>query len=104
MVTWDSLSAISSVTDYRISYNGMENFAPDGSKIVDRSSTTAIIEGLEEFTSYDITVQAVYSGRTGPLSIAVRVITFSYSKQINILYVYDCSKYSPLATVEVYLY
>jgi len=80
MVTWNSLSAVSLVTDYRISYNGVENFAPDGNKTVDRSSTTAIIEGLEEFASYDATVQAVYSGRNGPLGAGNRVITLSDSK------------------------
>ena len=79
-VTWDSLSAISLVTDYMISYNGVENFAPDGSAIVDRSSTTAIIDGLEEFVSYDITVQAMYGGRNGPLGIARRVTTLSDGK------------------------
>ncbi|XP_065905772.1 receptor-type tyrosine-protein phosphatase F-like isoform X3 [Dysidea avara] len=76
-VTWNPLPALSLVTNYIISYDGVESFADDDSVIVGKSSTRAIINGLEEFVSYDITTQAVYSKRRGPLSIAVRVITLS---------------------------
>ena len=79
-VTWNPLPALSLVTNYIISYDGVESFADDDSVIVGKSSTRAIINGLEEFVSYDITTQAVYSKRRGPLSIAVRVITLSDGK------------------------
>ena len=85
-VTWDPLSTLSSVTNYIISYDGVANFVHDGSETVDQSSTSATINGLEEFVSYDIIVQAAYGERSGPLSVAVRVRTFSDGKCMNLCY------------------
>ncbi|XP_065904893.1 uncharacterized protein [Dysidea avara] len=76
-VTWDPPEAyINDVSAYIILYNGTEGFADDGIVTVNRSSTRAIINGLEEFVSYDITVQAVYDARNIP-SNPVRVMTWS---------------------------
>ena len=79
-VTWDPPSALSSVINYIISYNGVEPFAVDSSVTVDASRTIAILYGLEEFVNYGITVQAVYSGGTGPTSDPDRETTWSASK------------------------
>ena len=79
-VTWDPLSTLSLVTNYFISYDGDESFADGGSETVDQSTTSVIINGLAAFVSYDITVQAVYSGRSGPASDAVRVRVLSNGK------------------------
>ena len=77
-VTWDSLSTLSFVICYIISYNSMESFATAGSLLIDKSSANATIDGLEEFVSYNFTVQAVYDGGgLGPASIPLRVITWS---------------------------
>ena len=79
-VTWDPPEAyINDVSAYIILYNGTEGFADDGIVTVNRSSTRAIINGLEEFVSYDITVQAVYDARNIP-SNPVRVMTWSDGK------------------------
>jgi len=61
-VTWDSLSTISFVVGYIISYNSAESFASPGSMLVDKSTISAAIDGLEEFVSYNYTVRAVYGG------------------------------------------
>ena len=84
-VTWNPLPAYSFFTNYIISYDGVESFADDGSETVNQSKTSTTINGLEEFVSYDITVQAVYSGRRGISSTEVRVTTISdsrFSKQM----------------------
>jgi len=78
-VTWDPLPANSLVINYSISYDAVESFGDDGSMIVDKS-TNSTIGGLEEFVSYDITVQAVYSKGIGPSSDSVRVTTLSDGK------------------------
>ncbi|XP_065914678.1 protein sidekick-1-like isoform X2 [Dysidea avara] len=76
-VTWDPpVANVDDVTDYIISYDGVENFADDDSKSVGRSSTRATIDELEEFVSYDITVLAVYNIIKVP-SNSVRVRTWS---------------------------
>ena len=77
-VAWDPLSNLSFIISYIISYNSVENFANAGSILVDRLSTDATIDGLEEFVSYNFTVQAVYGGGgLGLASIPLRVITWS---------------------------
>ena len=79
-VTWDPpVANVDDVTDYIISYDGVENFADDDSKSVGRSSTRATIDELEEFVSYDITVLAVYNIIKVP-SNSVRVRTWSNGK------------------------
>jgi len=67
------------VVSYVISYVGMQNFAGEGSKAASRSSTSATIVELEEFVSYNITVQAVYNTVNVPTT-TVRVKTWSDSK------------------------
>jgi len=79
-VTWNPLPANSFLTNYTISYDGVESFADDGSKTIDQSTTSTTINGLEEFVSYDITVQALYSGGRGISSTEVRVTTISDSR------------------------
>ena len=77
-VTWDLLSNLSFIISYIISYNSVESFANAGSLLVDKSSANAAIDGLEEFVSYNVSVQAVYGGGgLGPASIPLRVITWS---------------------------
>jgi len=77
-VTWDPLSTLSFIICYIISYNSMESFATAGSMLVNRSSTSATVDRLEEFVSYNFTVQAVYDGGgLGPAIIPLRVITWS---------------------------
>jgi len=83
-VTWDPPAAnVDDVTGYVISYDGVESFADDGSEAVDQSTTSTTINGLEEFVSYDITVQAVYS-TINLLSSSVRVMTWPDGKYCNI--------------------
>ena len=78
-VTWDPPAVVDEVTGYAISYDGVEVFANDGSVSVNRSTNRAIINGLEEFIRYDITVQAVYNTINVPSS-SVRVMTLSDGK------------------------
>jgi len=73
-VTWDP--PIANVDDYIISYDGVESFGNGDSVSVGRSSTRAIINELEEFVRYDITVLAVYN-TVNVRSIEVRVMTWS---------------------------
>ena len=76
-VTWDP--PVANVDGYIISYDGVEQFSDDGSISVGRSQTIVIIDGLEEYVSYDITVQAVYNA-VNVASSSVRLITWSDSK------------------------
>ena len=80
-VTWDPpVANVDDVDGYIISYDGVEDFADDDSKTVDRSSTRDIINGLEEFVNYDITVLAVYNTLNVPTTSSVRVMTWSDGK------------------------
>ena len=80
-VTWDPpVANVDDVDGYIISYDGVEGFADDNSVTVGRSSTRATIDELEEFVSYDITVQAVYNTINAPTTSSVRVMTWSDSK------------------------
>ena len=78
-VTWDPpVANADDVNDYIISYDSVGSFADDNSTSVGTSSTTATIDGLEEFVSYDVTVQAVYNGAASVVSSnSVRVQTYS---------------------------
>ena len=80
-VTWDPpVANVDDVTGYIVSYDGIEDFADDDSVSVGRSSTRATIDRLEEFVSYDITVQAVYNTINVSTTSSVRVMTWSDSK------------------------
>jgi len=71
-VTWDPpVANVDDVAGYVISYDGEESFADDGSETVDQSRTSTTINGLEEFVSYDITVQAVF----GPINVPSTTLT-----------------------------
>ncbi|XP_065903762.1 protein sidekick-1-like [Dysidea avara] len=75
-VTWDPpVANADDVIGYIISYDGVEDFADDASETVSRSPTRATIDELEEFVSYDITVQAMYNTANVPTTSAVRVMT-----------------------------
>ena len=79
-VTWDPpVANVDDVTGYFISYDGVESFADDGSKTIDRLTTSTTINGLEEFVSYDITVQAVYN-TINVLSSSISMMTWSAGK------------------------
>ena len=76
VVRWDAPPANADmITSYILSYDGVEEFASDG--IVTSSMTVHTINDLEEFVSYDIRVQADFGGVAGPLSVPVRVMTWS---------------------------
>ena len=80
-VTWDPpVANVDDVDGYIISYDGVEFFADDDSKTVGRSSTRDIINGLEEFVNYDITVLAVYNTLNVSTTSSVRVMTWSDGK------------------------
>ena len=80
-VTWDPpVANVDDVTGYVISYDGVENFADDGSVSVGRMTSTTV-DGLEEFVSYDIIVLAVYNA-INVLSRSVRVMTWSDGKKL----------------------
>ena len=82
-VTWDPpVANVDDIDGYIISYNGVEGFAVDDSVSISRSSTRATIDELEEFVSYDITVQAVYNTITVSSTSSVRVMTWSDGKYI----------------------
>ena len=80
-VTWDPpVANADDVIGYIISYDGVEDFADDASETVSRSPTRATIDELEEFVSYDITVQAMYNTANVPTTSAVRVMTLPDGK------------------------
>ena len=82
-VTWDPpVANVDDVTGYVISYDGVEIFAGDGSETVDQSTTSTTINGLEEFISYDITIQAMYSTINVPSSSRI-VMTWSDGKLLQ---------------------
>ena len=84
-VTWDPpVANVDDVTGYVISYDGVEGFADDGSETVDQSRTSTTINGLQEFVSYDITVQAVF-GPISVLSTSLRIMTKSDGKLNDVL-------------------
>jgi len=82
-VTWGPpVANVDDVDAYIISYDGVEGFAVDDSVSVGRLSTRAVINELEEFVSYVITVQAVYETTNVP-SITVTAMTWSAGKCSN---------------------
>ena len=84
-VTWDPpVANVDDVTGYVISYDGVERFADDDSVSVSRTTTSSTVDGLEEFVSYDITVQAVYI-RISISSASLRVMTWSDGKWNDML-------------------
>ena len=74
-VRWNPSYLFSNVTSYRISYNTTASYTSGGSMTVNgTNATNGIITGLEEYTIYTITVQAisssgVMSGKSDPVSV-----------------------------------
>ena len=80
-VTWGLPdSNADDVTRYTISYNSQDVDGGTRTRSASSSSSSATIDRLEEFISYDIRVQAVYRGGTGPFSDSVEVKTLSDGK------------------------
>ena len=83
VVRWDPPPANADlISGYVLSYDAVEEFASDGTAT--SSTTVHTINDLEEFVSYDIRVQADFGGVAGPLSVQVRVMTWSDGKQLCI--------------------
>lgn len=82
-ITWiPPMTSTVTITGYTIMWDAKEIFADDtdGSKTVTSTTRTYDLDGLEEFVTYDITVNAVSDSGPGPFSDVVRLRTFSDSK------------------------
>ena len=79
-ITWTPPISTATITGYTIVWDTREDFADDGSTTVTSNTTTYDIDGLEEFVTYDITVNAVHGNTPGPPSDVVTLRTLSDSK------------------------
>jgi len=61
-------------------WNARVDFADEGSTTVPSTTATYDIDGLEEFVTYDITVNAVFGNTPGLPSDVVTLRTLSDSK------------------------
>jgi len=80
-ITWSPPTATALITGYTIVWmwnNDKKSFA--NSTTVTNTTTTYVIDGLEEFVTYDITVNAIFSDTPGPLSDVATLRTLSDSK------------------------
>ena len=74
-VRWNPSHPLSNVTSYRISYTTTASYTSGGTVTVNgTNATNATLTGLEEYTIYTITVQAisgsgVMSGNSDPVSV-----------------------------------
>jgi len=79
-ITWTPPISTATITGYTIVWDTREDFADDGSTTVTSNTTTYDIDGLEEFVTYDITVNAIFDNTPGPPSDVVTLTTLSDSK------------------------
>ena len=81
-VRWNPSHPLSNVTSYRISYTTTASYTSGDSMTVDgANATSGTLTGLEEYTLYTITVQAISgSGVISGDSSEVSVRTYTDSK------------------------
>jgi len=78
-ITWTPPIVTATITGYTIVWDAREDFADDNSTTVTSTTTTYDIDGLEEFVTYDITVNAIFSNTPGPSDV-ITLRTLSDSK------------------------
>jgi len=79
-ITWDPLSLTDEViTNYIVSYKALDSFGVNGTVPIAAVVTSIIINGLEEFVTYTITLQPVSNGVVvrGLTGNTVQVTTWS---------------------------
>ena len=81
-IRWNPSHPLSNVTSYRISYTTTASYTSGGSITVNgTNATNSTITGLEEYTIYNITVQAISgSGMMSGDSDPVLVRTYTNGK------------------------
>jgi len=79
-ITWTRPIVTATITGYTIVWEAREGFADDYSTTVTSTTTTYDIDGLEEFVTYDITLNAIFGNTPGPLTDIVTLRTLSDSK------------------------
>ena len=86
MVTWDVVPPIDQngvITMYEVLYEPVETFNGSimtNTTTVDGMTLTAVLEGLEEYVNYTISVRAYTSAGEGPYSDGVTVLTLEDGK------------------------
>ena len=89
MVTWDMVPPIDQngvITMYEVCYVPLETFngtIMSNTTTVDGMTLTAVLEGLEEFVDYNISVRAYTIAGEGPYSDGVIEMTDEDSERIE---------------------
>ena len=78
-ITWTPPRVTATITGYAIVWYARVGFADDGNTTVTNTTTTYDIDELEEFVTYDITVNAIFSNTPGPSDV-ITLRTLSDSK------------------------
>ena len=87
MITWDMVPPIDQngvITMYEVLYEPLETFngaIMSNTTTVDGMTLTAVLEGLEEFVNYTISVRAYTSAGEGPYSDGVIEMTSEDGKR-----------------------
>jgi len=79
-ITWTPPISTATITGYTIVWDTREDFADVGSITVTNTTTTYDIDGLEEFVTYEITVNAIFGNTPGLPNDVVTLTTLSDSK------------------------
>ena len=86
-VTWNAFSATSDIIAYFILYTTTASYTTGGNVTVNGVSISSyILTNLEEYTSYNITVQTISNNGTSDESNEVSVTTYTASKLYNIIW------------------